>query len=78
LRVMSPTSYQAAPPRVRGCALYSARYLMQPLFAHKGQIYSQLLKESTIWRIIELMAKRRKRMDFILSGALLSSRDEHL
>jgi len=51
---------------------------MQPLFAHKGQIYSQLLKESTIWRIIELMAKRRKRMDFILSGALLSSRNEHL
>ncbi|MEP9807675.1 hypothetical protein ABLU71_29030, partial [Klebsiella sp. CB_Kp198] len=33
LRVMSPTSYQAAPPRVRGSALYSANVLMQPFLA---------------------------------------------
>ncbi|WP_279063271.1 hypothetical protein, partial [Lelliottia amnigena] len=42
LRVMSPTSYQAAPPRVRGCALYSDDFLMQPFFKEKVKLVCNL------------------------------------
>jgi len=51
---------------------------MQPLFADKSQINSQLLKDSPIWLIIELFRARSMRMHFILPGALLSSRGEQL
>jgi len=51
---------------------------MQPLFADKSQINSQLLKDSTIWLIIKLICVTSERMHFILSGALLSSRGEQL
>jgi len=51
---------------------------MQPLFKDKSQINSQLLKDSAIWLIIELICVASKRMHFILSGALLSSRGEQL
>ncbi len=34
-----PDELQAAPPRVRGCALYSARVFMQPFFLPQSRIW---------------------------------------
>ncbi|WP_312158196.1 hypothetical protein, partial [Pantoea piersonii] len=78
LRVMSPTSYQAAPSRVRGCALYLAELMMQPLFAAKRQIGYCLLIIFSIWLIIAQPCAWKEHVDFNLMDALLSSRgDEH-
>ncbi|WP_312081577.1 hypothetical protein, partial [Pantoea septica] len=77
LRVMSPTSYQAAPSRVRGCALYRLELMMQPLFSAKRQIKDCLLIIFSIWLIIAQPRARKGQADFNLSDALLSSRGEH-
>ncbi|WP_205733823.1 hypothetical protein, partial [Enterobacter roggenkampii] len=73
LRVMSPTSYQAAPPRVRGCALYSDRLVMQPLFHIYHDFVCKLNDMALFGLFFAQNLPKGMRSHFISPGGLLSS-----
>ncbi|HFO7464785.1 TPA: hypothetical protein ACHKWU_002707, partial [Escherichia coli] len=72
-RVMSPTSYQAAPPRVRGCALYSARVFMQPFFYPDHGFGMILNKNKSLSLFFVQNLRQGEAAHFIKRGGLLSS-----
>ncbi|TYF75832.1 hypothetical protein DJ537_14610, partial [Enterobacter hormaechei] len=73
LRVMSPTSYQAAPPRVRGSALYSDRFVMQPLFRIIHYFVCKMNGNSHFGLFFVQNLPKGRRSHFITTVGLLSS-----
>ncbi|WP_205714672.1 hypothetical protein, partial [Escherichia sp. E14V7] len=64
---------QAAPPRVRGCALYSARVFMQPFFYSDHGFGMILNKNKALKSIFCTKFASGNTTDFIKGGGLLSS-----